>query len=311
MSASDLPGGSLSDLPPAERGDASSDQPPTEHGGAPDGVARLLDDFRALLGPGPRPRVAGLEVECLYRTRGDDRRSEVHEIEGFGGDFVDFFRPGSLSQLVVTIGDVRGKGIKAAARAIMAKYLVRATVAVQRWPLPPGEALRDVHNALLTVPHEPHDFVTVCIASIDARSGTVTVATAGHPNPIVLRATGVERPLLFGNPAIGVTEDAELQPLPSDAVELAPGDALLFYTDGLSEARDAAGQFYEDARLDQALVELRDRPAAQLLEGLVDDATAFAGHAPTDDVALVLVRRAAATTGTGLPPSDREGAQGL
>ena len=164
-------------------------------------------------------------------------------------------------------------------------------VAVQRWPLPPGEALRDVHNALLSAPHQPDDFVTVCIASIDARSGTVSVATAGHPNPIVLRATGIERPLLFGNPAIGVTEDAELQALPSDLIELAPGDALLFYTDGLSEARDPAGRFYEDARLDQALEELRELPAAQLLEGLIDDASAFAGHPPTDDVALVLVRR--------------------
>ena len=285
---------------------------PGRPGDAPDpGVAALLDDFRALLGPGPRPQVAGLEVECLYRTRGDDLRSELREIEGFGGDFVDFFRPGSLAQLVVTIGDVRGKGIKAAARAVMAKYLVRAMVAVQRWPLPPGEALRDAQNALLTVPHEPHDFITVCIASIDARSGMATVATAGHPNPIALRATGVERPLLFGNPAIGITEDAELQALPSDAIELAPGDALLFYTDGLSEARDAAGDFYEDARLDQALAELRDEPAARLLAGLIDDVTAFAGHPPTDDVALVLVRRGAAATGAGTSPSERDGAQGL
>ena len=256
------------------------------------GVARLLDDFRSLLGPGAPPAVAGLEVECLYRTHVDDQRYELREIEGFGGDFVDFFRPGSVAQLVVTLGDVRGKGVKAAAKAIVAKYLVRATIAVQRWPLPPGEALRDVHNALLAVPHEPYDFVTVCIASIDARSGTVGLATAGHPSPIVLRATGIERPLLFANPAIGVTEDAELQALPSDVVELSPGEALLFYTDGLSEARDAEGRFYEDERLDQALEELRGRPAAQLLEGLIDDATAFAGHPPTDDVALVLVRRA-------------------
>ena len=56
-------------------------------------------------------------------------------------------------------------------RALMAKYLVRAMLAAQRWPLLPGEALRDIHNALLAVPHEPHDFVTVCIASVDARSG--------------------------------------------------------------------------------------------------------------------------------------------
>jgi sigma-B regulation protein RsbU (phosphoserine phosphatase) len=169
--------------------------------------------------------------------------------------------------------------------------VTRALLAVQRWPLVPGEALRDVHNALLAVPHEPHDLVTLCIASVDARSGSVALATAGHPAPVVLRARGLERPLLLANPAIGVTEEAELQALSTDYVELAPGDALLLYTDGLSDARDAEGRFYEDARLDAALEELRDLPAAELLAGLFDDATRFAGRPPGDDVALVLIRR--------------------
>ena len=255
------------------------------------GVQRLLADFRRLLGPGERPAIAGLEIGCLYRTRGDDDRSELREIDGFGGDFVDFFSPGKLSQLVVTLGDVRGKGVGAAARAIVAKYVTRAMVTAQRWPLLPGEALRDVHNALLAVPHEPHDFVTVCIASIDARNGAVGLATAGHPSPIVLRRSGIERPLLFGNPALGVTDEAELQALPTDYVDLAPGDALLLYTDGLSDVRDAAGRFYEDERLDRALAELRDLPPVELLQGLFDDAGTFGGHAPADDVALVLIKR--------------------
>jgi phosphoserine phosphatase RsbU/P len=271
------------DTPPL--GGGQSDPPPDA------GVQRLLEDFRRLLGPGERPAIAGLEIECLYRTRGDDSRSDLREIDGFGGDFVDFFSPRGLAQVVVTLGDVRGKGVGAAASAIVAKYVIRAMVAAQRWPPLPGETLRDVHNALLAVPREPQDFVTVCIASVDARSGAVGLATAGHPSPIVLRGNGVERPLLLGNPALGVTEEAELQPLPTDYVDLEPGDALLLYTDGLSDARDAAGRFYEDARLEQALEELRERPAEQLLQGLLDDAAEFAGRPPADDVALVLVRR--------------------
>ncbi len=267
---------------PARSGDCPTDP----------GVRRLLSDFRSLLGPGPRPQIDGLEVDCLYRTRDGDDRSELPEIEGFGGDFVDFFRPGSLSQLVVTMGDVRGKGVGAAARAIAVKYVTRALLAVQRWPLMPGEALRDVHNALLAVPHEPHDFVTICIASVDARTGSVGLATAGHPAPIVLRTHGLERPLLLANPALGVTEEAELQALSTDYVELAPGEALLLYTDGLSDTRDAEGRFYEDARLEEALEELRGLPGAILLESLFVDAARFGGHAPGDDVALVLIRRA-------------------
>ncbi len=167
------------DTPP--RGGGQSDPPPDA------GVQRLLADFRRLLGPGERPAIAGLEIECLYRTRGDDSRSDLREIDGFGGDFVDFFSPRGLAQVVVTLGDVRGKGVGAAARAIVAKYVIRAMVAAQRWPPLPGETLRDVHNALLAVPREPQDFVTVCIASVDARSGAVGLATAGHPSPIVLR----------------------------------------------------------------------------------------------------------------------------
>src|SRR5664280_154055 len=215
---------------------------------APDAVQRLISDFRRLLGPGEAPHMTGLEIETLYRTRDDAERPGSGEIEGFGGDFIDFLTQAGLAQFVVTLGDVRGKGVGAAARALMAKYLIRAMLAAQRWPLLPGEALRDIHNALLAVPHEPHDFVTVCIASVDARSGTVGLATAGHPSPIVIGPSRIERPLLFGNPALGVTEEAELQELPTDYVELNPGDALLLYTDGLSDVRDAAGRFYEDAR---------------------------------------------------------------
>ena len=266
----------------------------TEAGGgrlASDAVQRLIADFRDLLGPGEPPRVAGLEIDTLYRTRGSDERSGSGEIDGFGGDFIDFFTQGELAQFVVTLGDVRGKGVGAAARALMAKYLIRAMLAAQRWPLLPGEALRDIHNALLAVPHEPHDFVTVCVASVDARSGAVGLATAGHPSPIVIGPDRIERPLLFGNPALGVTEEAELQALPTDYVELNPGDALLLYTDGLSDVRDATGRFYEDARFDRALAELRGLPGAALLQGLIDDATAFGGRPPADDVALVLIRR--------------------
>ena len=258
----------------------------------PDAVQRLISDFRRLLGPGEAPHMTGLEIETLYRTRDDAERPGSGEIEGFGGDFIDFLTQAGLAQFVVTLGDVRGKGVGAAARALMAKYLIRAMLATQRWPLLPGEALRDIHNALLAVPHEPHDFVTVCIASVDARSGTVGLATAGHPSPIVVRHDRIERPLLFGNPALGVTEEAELQALPTDYVELDPGDALLLYTDGLSDVRDAAGLFYEDERLDQVLAETRGLPGAVLLQSLIDDATAFGGRPPADDVALVLVRRA-------------------
>ena len=143
-------------------------------------------DFRGLLGPGDAPHEwrdsrSRLSTARAATTSGrDPARSTASAATSSTSS-----AQAGLAQLVVTLGDVRGKGVGAAARAIMAKYLIRAMLAAQRWPLLPGEALRDVHNALLAVPHEPHDFVTVCIASVDARSGTVGLATAGHPSPIV------------------------------------------------------------------------------------------------------------------------------
>ena len=298
--APDAPGGAPGDGP------AFAARPRRRAAPRDPGVARLLADFRALLGPGPRPQVKGLEVECLYRTRGDDAAPSCARSRASAAISSTSSGPARLAQLVVTMGDVRGKGVEAAARAI-AKYLTRALLAVQRWPLPPGEALRDVHNALLAVPHEPHDFVTVCIATIDARTGSVGLATAGHPAPIVLRARGVERPLLLANPAIGVTEDAELHALSTDFVDSrARRRSALLHRRPLRHARRRGPL-------------LRGRPAGSGPRGAARPAgraaprgpdrrrRRFAGHPPTDDVALVLISRtdgrsAAALTRRRAPP---------
>ncbi|HMK93054.1 MAG TPA: PP2C family protein-serine/threonine phosphatase [Thermoleophilia bacterium] len=253
---------------------------------------RVTDGFRRLLFPPDPPVVPGLEVACLYRQAG-----ALHEgsaLDGIGGDFVDFYGGRGLSHVAMAVGDISGKGLEAALRAIAAKFMLRGLVSSERWPLPPGSLLMDATNALLELLRDdPGRFVTLAIISVDARDGLVAVSLAGHPAPAVIRADRVERPLQFLLPAIGVTSDAELQALPSEEVRLEPGDALLLFTDGLSEAHTEDGRFYEDERLEEALGELRDLPAAQLLERLLDDAAAFAGRPPSDDVALVLVRRTA------------------
>lgn len=252
----------------------------------------VVEGFKELLGPPPPPTVPGLEIACLYAPAGAGRGGAGPELAGIGGDFIDFYSQRGLAQLGVAIGDVAGKGLDAALLAVVAKFMVRSLVTVERWPLPPGDLLMHATNALLAhLEDHASRFVTLLVASINGKDGTVTLSSAGHPVPAIVRADRVERPMALVVPAIGVTTEVELQALPAEEVTLAPGDALLFFTDGLSDAHNAAGEFYEDVRMAEALEELRGLPAAQLLQRLLDDAVVFAGHGPADDVALVLVRR--------------------
>ncbi|HMK91808.1 MAG TPA: PP2C family protein-serine/threonine phosphatase [Thermoleophilia bacterium] len=269
----------------SRQGDGGPPEDPRRNAGQ-----RVVDGFKRLLFPPEPPEVPGLEIACLYRQAG-----ALHEgsaLDGIGGDFVDFYGGRGLSHVAVAMGDISGKGLEAALRAIAAKYMLRGLVSTERWPLPPGSLLMDATNAMLDMLRDdPARFVTLAIVSIDARDGLVAVSLAGHPAPAVIRADRIERPLQFLLPAIGVTTDAELQALPSEEVRLGPGDGLLLFTDGLSDAHTDDGRFYEDERLEEALEELRGRPAAELLQRLLDDVTTFAARPPSDDVALVLVRR--------------------
>lgn len=254
------------------------------------GEPRIADEFRRRLGPSRPPGIAGIEVAFLHAPLGD-------EAELVGGDFVDFYSGANLRQLGVVIGDVAGKSVAAAFDALSAKTATRTVVRGLRWPPLPGEALQEVHNALLDSALKEGTHVTMLFGLMNGRDGSFTFAAAGHPPPVVLRAATVERPMMLGAPAIGVTWEAELHPYPTEVVELEVGDAVLLFTDGVAEARDAAGRFYEDARLNDALEELRGLPAAQLLEGLLADAMRFSAGPLSDDVALVLLRRCATPDG--------------
>jgi phosphoserine phosphatase RsbU/P len=257
-----------------------------DRGSIGDGERRIVDEFRRRLGAPRPPEIAGIELACLHLPRG-------HEAALVGGDFIDFYSGPNLQQIAVIVGDVAGKGVDAAFDALSAKTVTRTVVLGLRWPPPPGEALREVHNALLDTTLKQGTHVTMVFGLVNGRDGSFSFASAGHPSPLVIRGDTVERPMALISPAIGVIWEAELQPYPSESILLAEGDGVLLFTDGIAEARDAEGRFYEDARLFQALEELRGLPAAQLLERLLTDLTRFAGGPPSDDLALVFLRRCA------------------
>jgi PAS domain S-box-containing protein len=234
-----------------------------------DHVARTLQ--RSLL-PAELPAVPGVALAARYLAAG-----EGNEV---GGDFYDCFATGDGDWAVV-IGDVCGKGAEAAAITALARYTLRAAVLHTRRP---REVLGALNEALLRQRLD-FRFCTVLYASLTPRAGgvTATVATGGHPLPLVLRANGdVER---AGRPGtlLGVLGAPQIS---EESVELGPGDALVLFTDGVTEA--SRGD--RPARLTELLGACAGRDAATIAETLEREAlTAYGGH-PRDDVAVLVAR---------------------
>ncbi len=241
-------------------------------------IAHRLQERLLPLDP---PVVPGLDIAVAYRSASHGA--------GRGGDFIDFYSK-TGTHLALVIGDVAGKGVDALATTLLVKYALRTAVngGSLSWPARPGPALQELHNALLGE-LGGESFVTALFALVGVRRRTLQLATAGHPAPFVVRAGGVERPLLLTAPALGIDLDAALTPYPTEVLALARGDCVVFFTDGIAELRDAHGRFFEDA-MPAVLATAHDTPAAEVTARLLESAERFATRAPEDDIAVVCLR---------------------
>ena len=261
-------------VPPAPRDDALSV------------LADVAERLQRRLLPAAPPELAGLDIAFDYRSASTGVLS--------GGDFVDYYtRPPSAS-LAFAIGDVAGKGVDAMATTFVTKYMLRAAVhgGQLSWPTRPGEALQELRNGLLEQPDfdpETERFVTVLFGQLDPRTGLLQLATAGHPTPFLVRAGGVERPLLITEPAIGVELDAALGPYPTELLRLGEGDLIVVFTDGIAELRDRDGRFFE-AEMAAELEGCHGTPAADVVARLVEGGERFSARAPADDLAVLCIR---------------------
>src|SRR4051812_38481434 len=238
-------------------------------------IARTLQE--SLLPP-RLPDIPGVELAGLYRPVG-----EGNEV---GGDFYDAFELDDESWAVV-IGDVCGKGAIAAGLTALVRYTVRAIATPDKRP---SEILRELNDAILRQRSDGR-FCTVayaCLTPAKAGGARVQVSNGGHPLPIVVRSEG--RAELVGEPGtlLGVVADPRLSDL---TLELAPGDTVVLYTDGITEAG-------APARLLEAheLMELAERcaPSAPGDVALCLEAAAvdLSGGDPHDDIAIVVLRAA-------------------
>ena len=185
---------------------------------------------------------------------------------------------------MAVIGDVVGKGARAAALTALARYTLRAGGAVGERQ--PSELLSLLNDVILADP-SPHRLCTVACAVLGEGGARVDVASAGHPLPILVRSGGeIER---VGRP--GTMLGVLAQPwLFDEAVTLEPGDALVFFTDGVSEARTASGLLGHE-RVAALLAGCSGRSADHIAARLERMVLEVQEGEPRDDVAILVVRR--------------------
>lgn len=236
-------------------------------------LAEMASTLQAsLLPPNVHPPT-GLELATRYRPV--QRGAQV------GGDFYDVF-PVAPGRWGVVIGDVSGKGVRAASLTALVRHTVR--VAARNEPNP-AQVLGVLNDELLEA-RDDH-FCTVAYLEVAPEPGRcrVRMALAGHPPPLLRAADGEVRPVGVPGMAVGLVPMAEV----TDAdLELAPGDTLVLFTDGVVEARDPDGHF-GDELLHKALVGAAP-DADSVADEVVHGAVQFAGGEPRDDIAAVVLR---------------------
>lgn len=201
-----------------------------------------------------------------------------------GGDFYDFFLLGE-EKLAFLIADVSGKGIPAAMFMMRAKTQLKS---LAESGLPLDEVFRRANDALCEN-NKAGMFVTVWMGIVDLATGEVTYVNAGH-NPVIRREADGEAAYLRSAAGF-VLGGLEGFPYTADTVQLAPGDTLLLYTDGITEAQNKnQEQFGEEALLENVRMDASGAPA-DLCEAIRESVTAFTGDAEQfDDFTLLAVR---------------------
>jgi sigma-B regulation protein RsbU (phosphoserine phosphatase) len=235
-------------------------------------VRLLAEALQQTFIPPAPPGIPGLDVAGAYRPAGLG--------DQVGGDFYDVFETGR-DDWALFVGDVCGKGPEAAAVTALARHTLRAAAMRARRP---RLVLAMLNQALLQ--QHAERFCTVVYVRLRCVQGTwrVTVSSGGHPLPIRLTAAGgapVGRP----GDLLGVLEAPLLHDFTFD---LHPGETLVCFTDGVTEAR-ADREFYGDERLVKLLGSSPPTTAAEIAAAIEADVVAFQNGFPRDDIAVVVV----------------------
>jgi phosphoserine phosphatase RsbU/P len=228
--------------------------------------ARLIQ--RGLL-PTVVPRIGGIDLAVTWQPA-----------NGVGGDCFDTLTFGR--SLGVSIADISGKGLPA---ALLMSNLQAAVRAFAQESAEPASVCASV-NRLLCRNMASGRFATFCYARVEPDAGRIVYSNAGHNPPLVVRAGGVTAPLSEGGMVLGIfPENVYAQA----EVTIAPGDRVVFYTDGITEARNPEGDEYGEERLAAAAIAARALPVEEIKDALFADVTAFCHGKFEDDATLIVV----------------------
>jgi sigma-B regulation protein RsbU (phosphoserine phosphatase) len=230
----------------------------------------LARTLQQTLIPPSLPDVPGLEIATRYRPAGDG--TEV------GGDFYDVFPVGDGTWTAL-LGDVCGKGVEAAVVTALARHTIRALSSAHERP---SDVLTRLNEVLIR--DSDDRFCTVLLVSLRpaGHSWRATISVGGHPAPVLVGPDAPPAKLDASGPLVGILPDAEFH---DHELDLAPGQTLVAYTDGITEARGPDG-YYGEQRMLRTLGTLGLAPEA-MVDGLLADAVAFQGPSTRDDIAVL------------------------
>lgn len=243
--------------------------------------------------PKQMPQISGLDIS------GSSRPARI-----VGGDYFDAFKL-SESRLALCIADVSGKGMPAALLMSNLQAIVRALASET---LSPKELTEKINRAMYRNVADGK-FITFFYALIDSRRRTLHYSNAGHNAPILLREDGTQLRLEEGGLILGAFQQSSYQ---QGEVELRPGDRLVLFTDGVTEAMNGNLEEFGEERLVQALVSDRQLTAEAFQNRLLDQINEFSSGELEDDVTvLVLAVLPGEAAIAGLAEADRPGREQL
>lgn len=235
-------------------------------------AVQLAQTLQQTLIPPTPPHIPGLDVAAAYRPAGDGRH--------VGGDFYDVFQV-AADDWVVVLGDVQGKGADAAVVTALARYTVRAASVDHDVP---GEVLHTLDEVLRRA--DTDRFCTAVLVRLRRVAGAwrATVASGGHPLPLLRRPGGGARPVGAYGHVLGIMPAAQFV---DTEIALEPGDALVLFTDGVTEGRRGP-ELYGAERLVE-VVDAHRGTAAATTGAILADVMAFQDGDARDDIAVVTV----------------------
>jgi serine phosphatase RsbU (regulator of sigma subunit) len=237
----------------------------------------LTHTLQASLLPPALPPIAGLDVAGRFHPAGTG-------IE-LVGDFYDLFRSRQGSWSFV-VGDVCGKGIEAAKAASLARHTVGVAATQMN---DPSSVLNVLNRTIIARRENPDLFLTALygVLLVGPAGCDLRLGSAGHPAPILRRANGATETVAVAGPLIGVFPSLDIDEV---RLHLDPGDALIAYTDGVSESRAGRALFGEEAICEIVARADPSDDAATLAMRIESTALAFGGGVASDDIAILVLR---------------------